>query len=167
MKHTLMVAAILVCCGLSGFAQDTPKVDLFGGYSYLRGGPGFGLPSGNASGWEAALTYNWNNWLSLKADIDGHYCCEQTMHNFLFGPQFTLKRGKLTPFVHGLVGFSYGTSFGGFSDTTLAFAGGGGLDVKVKDKISIRLFQADYVGTRYVDATQNHFRLSAGLVFHF
>ena len=73
----------------------------------------------------------------------------------------------MKPYLHGLVGGSHGTSFGGFSDTVLGFALGGGLDVKWTDRISVRIVQADYLGTRYADATQNNFRLSAGLVFHF
>ena len=53
------------------------------------------------------------------------------------------------------------------SPWVLGFAAGGGLDVKWTDRISVRLVQADYLGTRYGDATQNNFRLSAGIVFHF
>ena len=124
------------------------------------------LPTGDAHGWEGTLGYNWNHWLTLAADFDGHYCCDQTMHNFLFGPQINLSKGKLKPYVHGLVGVSHGTS-PGFTDTVLGFALGGGLDLKVSDRISVRLVQADYLGTRYGDFTQNNIRLSGGLVFHF
>lgn len=166
MRKFCLLALLVLGFAVPGSAQDS-KVDIFGGYSYVRGGPGFGLPSGNASGWEATLSYNWKPWLSLNADIDGHYCCDQTMHDFLFGPQINLGHGKLKPFVHGLVGASHGTSGGVFSDTVRGFAVGGGLDVKASDRISVRIVQADYLGTRYLDATQNHFRLSVGLVFHF
>ena len=166
MKKTLWLAPLVVLLAMQGFAQDTAKWDVFGGYSFVHSDPGLGLSSGNASGWEASLDYNWNNWLALKADFDGHYCCAQTMHNFLFGPQFNLGHGKVKPWVHGLVGASHGTS-GGFSDTVLGFALGGGIDVKWTDRITVRLVQADYLGTRYGDATQNNFRVSTGLVFHF
>ena len=166
MKKALWLAPLVVLFAMQGFAQDS-KVDIFGGYSYVRSDPGFSLPAGNASGWEGALTYNWNNWLALKADFDGHYCCDQTMHNFLFGPQINLGHGKVKPYLHGLVGGSHGTSTGGFSDTVLGFALGGGIDVKWTDRISVRVVQADYLGTRYADATQSNFRLSSGLVFHF
>ena len=167
MKRALWVTALVVFCAIGSWAQYDSKVDVFGGYSFVHSDPGLSLASGNASGWEASLTYNWNKWLALKADVDGHYCCDQSMHNFLFGPQFNLGHGKLKPFVHGLVGASHGTSTGGFSDTVLGFAAGGGLDLKWTDRISVRLVQADYLGTRYGDATQNNFRLSAGIVFHF
>ncbi len=167
MKKALLFAPLVVLFAIQGVAQDTSKVDFFGGYSFVHSDPGFALPSGNASGWEAALDYNWNHWLALKADMDGHYCCDQTMHDFLFGPQINLAQGKWKPYLHGLVGVSHGTSTGGFSDTVLGFAVGGGLDVKWTDRISVRVVQADLLGTRYADETQKHFRLSAGLVFHF
>ncbi len=166
MKKALWLVPLVVLCVTQGWAQDTAKWDIFGGYSFVHSDPG-ALPSGSASGWEASLDYNWNHWLALKADFDGHYCCDQTMHNFLFGPQFNLGHGKLKPWVHGLVGASHGTSPGGFSDTVLGFAAGGGIDVKWTERISVRLIQADYLGTRYADFTQNNFRFSAGLVFHF
>ena len=166
MKKALLLAPLMVLLALPGFAQDT-QWDIFGGYSFVHSGPGFGLASGDAHGWEASLGYNWNKWLTLKADFDGHYCCDQTMHNFLFGPQFNLGKGQVKPFVHELVGASHGTSTGGFSDTVRGFAAGGGIDVKWTERISVRLVQADYLGTRYADATQNNFRVSAGLVIHF
>jgi opacity protein-like surface antigen len=121
----------------------------------------------DTSGWEASVNYHWNNWLGLKADFDGHYCCDGAkMHDFLFGPQITFGHGELSPYVHGLAGVSHGTQ-AGFTDTVLAYAVGGGLDVKITDRVSWRLAQADYFGTRYADATQHDFRLSTGLVFRF
>lgn len=168
MKKVLVVTALLLLCSLGSWAQNDPQFDLFGGYSYLHSGPGMGLSSADANGWEASATYNWNRWLALKADIDGHYCCDQTMHNFLFGPQINLLHGKkVQPFVHGLVGVSHGTSTGGFSDNVFAYAVGGGFDYKWTDRISIRIVQADYLGTRYGGETQHNLRLSAGIVFHF
>jgi len=167
MKKAFWVTLIALSCAVAGTAQDFSKVDVFGGYSYLRSDPGLGLASGDGHGWEASAAYNVNKWFSLKADVDGHYCCDQTMHNFLFGPQISFRGEKVTPFVHGLVGGSHGTSTGGFSTTVMAFALGGGLDIKWTDRVSLRLAQVDYLGTRYGDATQNNLRVSAGIVIHF
>ncbi len=165
MKSTVLVSVLVLVCALPGLAQDY-KADVFAGYSFLHTSPGSGLPSADASGWEASATYNWNRWLGLKADVDGHYCCDASLHNFLFGPQIRLGHDKLSPFVHGLFGVSHGSS-GGFTDNAFAFALGGGLDYKATDRISIRIAQADYLGTRFADYTQNNFRFSAGLVFRF
>ena len=165
MKRILLITGMVVLCAMQGFAQDS-KVDLFAGYSFLHTSPGSGLSSADAHGWEGAATWNWNNWLGLKADFDGHYCCDASLHNFLFGPQINLGHGKLAPFVHGLVGVSHGSA-GGVTDDAFAFALGGGLDVKATDRIAIRIAQADYFGTRFAGYTQNNFRFSAGLVFKF
>src|SRR5512140_1626927 len=164
MKRACLVV-LLACVCVAQVSAQTPKFDFFGGYSFVHSDPN-GLESGNAHGWEASLNYNWNSWLGLKADFDGHYCCDQTMHNFLFGPQISLGHGKLAPYVHGLVGASHGTSTGGFSDTVLGFALGGGVDWKVRSSWSWRVVQVDYLGTRYGDETQNNVRLSTGLVWH-
>lgn len=163
MKKMLWMSVLVLLCALPALAQDS-KVDVFAGYSFLHTSPGTGLPSANASGWEGALTYNWNNWLGLKADVDGHYCCDASLHNFLFGPQISLGHGKVSPYVHGLVGVSHGSA-SGFTDNAFAFALGGGLDVKATNRIAVRIAQVDYLGTRFADYTQNNFRFSAGLVF--
>ncbi len=165
MKRALLVTVLVALCAVPGVAQDS-KVDLFAGYSFLHTSPGTGLPSAGASGWEGAVTYNWNRWLGLKADFDGHYCCDASLHDFLFGPQFTLSHGKVTPFAHGLVGVSHGNA-AGFTDDAFAFVLGGGLDVKATDRIAVRIAQADYFGTHFAGYTQNNFRFSAGLVFRF
>lgn len=165
-KTCLLVLLLLVVSAMPSVAQDT-KFELFGGYSYLRGNPGGGLPTVDTSGWEASVAYNWNSWLALKADFDGHYCCDGAkMHDFLGGPQINFGHGELRPYIHALVGVSHGSQ-GTFSDTVLAFAGGGGVDVKITDRFAWRVAQVDYFGTRYADHTQNNFRLSTGLVFHF
>jgi len=163
MKRILLLAVVALVCALPGFAQES-KVDIFAGYSFLHTSPGSGLPSANASGWEGALTYNWNSWLGLKADIDGHYCCDASLHNFLFGPKVTLGHEKASPFLHALFGVSHGSA-SGVSDDAFAFALGGGLDIKATDRISVRVGQLDYLGTRFAGYTQNNMRFSAGLVF--
>jgi opacity protein-like surface antigen len=166
MKKILLAGTLAVLLILPAVAQDTPLVDVFGGYSYLHSDPG-ALPAAHTSGWEASVTYNWNDWLGLKADVDGHYCCDgQKMHDFLFGPEFTLHRGKIRPYVHALGGVSVGRS-DTFSEDVWAVAIGGGVDWRVSDRMSIRVAQADWLGAHYGDEVRNNFRFSTGLVFHF
>ena len=45
-----------------------------------------------------------------------------------------------------------------------AAAFGGALDVKVHDKIAVRVIQAEYVVTPYLGLRQDNMRLSAGIV---
>jgi len=49
---------------LSAAALAAPKAEIFGGYqlTHFDGGP-------NSSGWNAALTGNFNSWLGITADF--------------------------------------------------------------------------------------------------
>ncbi len=119
--------------------------------------------------------------------------------SFLFGPQVSYRGiSNIKPFGHMLFGgmrasklvpnsTSSGGVGGGFviiagpscpslycvaPATTFAMAFGGGLDVKVTDRIWIRAFQADYVRAEITTgygtiATQNDLRISTGIVFRF
>jgi hypothetical protein len=56
------------------------------------------------------------------------------------------------------------------SSAGIALVAGGGLDVNVNSKIAVRLFQADYVLTRFnnqnvaTERNQSNFRASTGVV---
>jgi hypothetical protein len=107
--------------------------------------------------------------LGLKADFDGHYCCSgqgEREHNFLFGPQFNIRRRSANFFFHALAGVSHGNA-PGFSDTVLAWAAGGGVDIRLRGRIFLRVAQVDYLGTNYAGALQHNLRYSGGLVFKF
>jgi len=170
MRRLMMCIGLLALFSCCAYAQTTtPQWDVFAGYSYLRANPGGGFVAANASGWEAAATWNWNHWLGLKADFDGHYCCDgQHEHNFLFGPQFTMRRHRANVFFHALGGVSHGST-AGFSETTPAWVFGGGLDLKFEryPRLAFRVVQADYLGTNYADEVQHNFRYSAGIVVQF
>ncbi len=134
----LTVAALLtiaLLCAVSAFAQtETPKVQVFGGYSLLHAdtsgvssttlddlfsvSPGtFSLKS-NYSGWNAEAQFNANRWLGVAADVSGHYGTPVTAsgvtgivglpsaraYSFLFGPVLSYRTDKFTPFVHALFG---------------------------------------------------------------
>ncbi len=169
MRTTLVLAGLLLLLPSSAVAQDTPTAEVFGGYSYIRANPKGGFIGSNGSGWNASAAWNWNKQWGLKADVSGYYCCSgngEREHNFLFGPQFNIRRQKANFFVHGLVGVSHGNA-PGFSDTVLAWAGGGGVDIRWTDRVSVRVLQVDYFGTNYANTLQHHFRYSGGLVFRF
>lgn len=107
---------------------------------------------------------------------------------FLFGPQYSFRRvPRVTPFVHALFGGVQGArqmaipvvpagSGAGcpllacsgpsiISQTAFAMALGGGLDVKVRKHIWIRLIQADYIRQNFSEGAMDSPRISAGLVF--
>jgi outer membrane immunogenic protein len=173
MRRLVFAAVLILLAMLSASAQEeTPKAEVFGGYSYA---------GGNAYGWDGSVAGNVNRWFGLVADFSGQYTHIESpdsderirTHSFLFGPRFSLRRNKhLTPFVHALLGATHtdsrarelGFDFH-FTDTSFAAALGGGLDIRVGNHVAIRAFQLDYLHTNLFGGTQNKGRIAFGIVF--
>lgn len=105
-----------------------------------------------------------------------------SLYNALGGIQIknnsTDKRFK--PFVHALVGVGHGrtkvksvtcpvsvdcSGLVGGSETGLAGAFGGGLDIKLGNHVDLRLVQIDYNPIKFQDGIQKNVRLGIGIVF--
>ena len=52
------------------------------------------------------------------------------------------------------------------SETVFAGAFGGGLDIRLSNRIDLRVIQFDYNPTRFFDSTQHNTRIGVGIVFH-
>jgi opacity protein-like surface antigen len=125
MRKSLLAVLILACCASLTFAQqqDYPKVEVFGGYSYLRAdirpsGGDFGGGE-NLNGFHAQFSGNIKRNFSIAGDISGHYKnftpdasvpeiritdARASLYNFLAGPQVKARRGRVTPFAEALFG---------------------------------------------------------------
>jgi len=168
--------------------EPHPLIDLFGGYSYQRFNANAGTPEN--LGWHggtAALALNVNSWFSLVADFGVYHIKDPstvsgTSYTYLFGPQFSYRTPRWTPFVHALFGAERladiqvtpptGSTFfnHSFSANGFATALGGGLDFNLNKRVGIRLFQAEYLMSHIADGhdnEQNNMRASTGLVLHF
>ncbi len=179
----LLAVMLLFAMPLVGFAQDSSKVDIFGGYSYLRGDDDNG--GIDLHGFNVSFNQNFVKWAGLKFDISGHYGdvtilpgqpkFDLDSYLFLIGPQINLpKYERLHPYGHVLFGVMRNTltNFGPIGrqsvrDSAFALALGGGVDVKITKIVAVRLFQGDYVLTTFDGDTQNNFRASTGLVLRF
>ncbi|HEX4605296.1 MAG TPA: OmpA family protein [Candidatus Angelobacter sp.] len=175
----------------SSASSDTyPAVDLFAGYSYIRFRTDAGTKEGfNLHGFTGALAGNVNRWFSLVGDF-GVYQIKDlppsvtgSAYTFLFGPQFSRRGERWTPFVHALFGAARladiqastiptGSAFfnRSFSQNSFATALGGGLDANINKHIGVRIFQVEYLLTKFTnggDNKQDNLRASAGLVLHF
>ena len=190
MRKLFFIAALTLALSIIAQAQEAPRVEVFGGYSYMRlDDDGSGLDRDlngfNVSGNIKVLRKR----LEIKADVSDHFGqitftpgisnIDQRQFLFLFGPQFSLRKsGNIQPFVHTLFGFENlrlnNDIIGDITDTGFAFAAGGGVDVKaLSSRLSFRLVQADYVLTKFSDSsasgnnTNNNLRISTGLVVRF
>ena len=171
MRRMIFVVGLMVMMYLPTMAQEQkPRVEVFGGYSYA---------GGNFHGWNASVTGNVNKWFGVTADFSGYHGGtsepnfeeRQSANTYMVGPKFSLRRKRVTPFAYALFGgariHSRATEFGQLSiatDTGSGIALGGGLDVRVNDRIAIRAFQRDYLRVNLFNEVNNRGRLSFGLV---
>jgi hypothetical protein len=189
MKYLVHLALAALFLFGSASAQSIPAIDVFGGYSYLSfdfpANPSAGTASQRLAlnGYDFSASVGLFHHLSVEADFSGHSLnnCDNTTFNctnfsYMFGPRFNLRdrSSRITGFVHALGGRDNSTlAYNGssLSDTSLAFAGGGGIDYWLFRHIGIQLGPVDYMYTRHLNdfgvPSQNNFRASAGVVFRF
>ena len=184
MTKLVVLSVLLGLLVLPVVAQDTPKVEVFGGYQFTHASESG--ESANFNGWNASVTGNFNRWLGVAADFSGSYDSESvsiagigdfsgSMHvyTYTFGPVISLNHeGTFSPFVHALFGGArLGASASGVgSGSTNGFAlmAGGGADAKLSSHLAVRLFQADYVYLHFDGGSlKKNVRVSTGLVFRF
>jgi len=158
-----LLLGILFVALLPAAAQDDDKVEVFGGYSYMRFRPGNDV---NLNGWEASAQYKFKDWLGGVADFDGHYGGGTSKYNYLFGPQISFP-ARVSPFVHFLIGGSHEHVNGVGSDSSFAAALGAGIDTKLSGPIFWRIIQGDWIHTSQFGGSQNNGRLSTGIVIKF
>jgi opacity protein-like surface antigen len=176
-KFALFCITMLLFAGIAS-AQDTdsPKVEVFGGYSYVRFNPGMGAPGDNFNGGTGSVSFNPNSWLGLVGDFGGYHWSQGSdvapsdvnVFSYLFGPKIAFRSGRFTPFAQVLFGAVHSYVAGGPSENAFAMAMGGGADWNFTDHLGIRLIQADYLMTRFgfggPSYTQNSARISTGVV---
>jgi hypothetical protein len=191
MQKLFFIAALALALPVIAQAQESPRTEIFGGYSYIRldDNDVVGLDR-DLNGFNVSSNFTlFGKSLGLKADVSGHFGdslvtflprTDFRQYLFLFGPQFSLRKSeRFQPFAHVMAGFAYSqtkndTLLIDLTDTGFAFAAGGGVDVKTPlgSKLAVRLIQADYVLTRFDDGvggriSSHNIRASTGIVLRF
>ncbi len=154
----------------------------------------------NCAGGGGTFAYNLSSLIGIAADLGGCKYFGQTVpaqistkidgngFTYLFGPRITLRKGKLNPFFEVNFGgmrislsckssstncnaFSNGNTY---SKNAFALTAGGGFDIRLTKKFSLRPVQAEYLYTRFGNScpanictnnnNQNSFRLKSGIV---
>jgi opacity protein-like surface antigen len=174
----------------NAFAVENPIT----GKTFITGQNSF-----NCAGGGGTIAYNFSSMLGIAADLGGCKFFGNTLglgntingnqFTFLFGPRLTFRNASpLTPF--------FELSFGGdrlsascknsasdcvnatggntYSKTAFALSVGGGFDIKINKKFSIRPVQIEYLYTRFGNEcalavcnnnnNQNSLRLKSGIV---
>jgi hypothetical protein len=187
MHRFLALAVLPSLLAVPLVAQDNSRIEVFGGYQYLRVGNADGGGAGlNLNGWNASATVNINKYLGVAADFSGSYktlfagtpiSVDLHTYTYTFGPVVSLHSGL---FAHALFGGVHSiptacTLYSGSPDECgsgiyngFAMMLGGGLDVRARKSIAIRVFQIDWVRLPFKEGGENaNMRFSTGLVFRF
>ncbi len=172
MRKFLVLLPLLVL-PVSALAQETPQVEVFGGYSNLNAN--MNASSVNLNGVNFSVAENLNSWFGGALDISSHFGTENgfrtNTQSLTYGPVFSYRKNKtIVPFAHAMLGaVRGGPEYLGISKPEERFGvyTGGGLDVKVTPHVALRVIQADYLMTRFSNARQDNIRLSAGIILLF
>lgn len=137
----------------------------------------------NTYGFNAAYTRYLTERFGLTGEFGAHFrqrgALDISKYTYLGGITVLPFEGattedRATVFTHALFGaannrftFDNGVTRVSTSDTALAMALGGGVDLKVNKNVAVRLFQAEYAPTFFGNDQQHNFRLSTGLVLRF
>jgi hypothetical protein len=188
MRVRALIAVLgLMLFGGSGFAQEDPRAEVFGGYSYLNIDTNGLTSRQSANGWEASLSGNFSRTFAVEGSVAGYYkaysfdftpvglgVVDVHVHDYSYvaGPRVNFR----PVFVHALIGGDHltGSALGkSASQDSFAAALGGGLQLKVAPRWAIR-GSGDYVlthhnifGSPLQSYTQNNFRASVGIVYLF
>jgi hypothetical protein len=129
----ILSAASIVLLVVAAAAQEFPKVEVGGNYSYLRFAPSGPYTKGHSlNGGGGSVVYNWNEYLGIKADLQGYTSnttgfnipanptfpnglngnVQGNMFTYLFGPQFKVRAHKIQPFGHLLFGGAHTNVYG-------------------------------------------------------
>lgn len=151
-RWALLCGAVLLFAGIAS-AQD--KVELFGGYSYVRADQNlFGTTSSlNFNGGSGSAAYNLLPWVGIVADFGGYHWngsgvyagTDGTAVSYMFGPKVSMRLGHVTPFVQSLYG---GTHLSGETCS-------GGAGVRVRP-------QGTTGGTSCTSGSTNGFSMTVG-----
>jgi hypothetical protein len=158
-----------------GYGQNVPRMEVFGGFSYLNAGTSALTARQNVVGFEGSVSINLNSWVGGEANFSGYYKTITIVnvatvafrdYSAMAGPRINMHKA----FFHALVGIDHlvgSTNFYGAtasSDNALAGAAGGGVQWNMTRQLALRT-SADYVMSRFGGVMQNNFRVTLGIVF--
>jgi opacity protein-like surface antigen len=158
-----------------GSSSTTDQFEVFGGYSFLHiSSDGYGY---NYNGGSGSLDWNPTPWLGIVGDFGGYHYSKgdetSNIFTYLFGPKVSLHKDSFTPFAQALFGGAHFTdkecsgtgsmtTCDSGSENAFAMALGGGVDWNATPHLGVRLFQLEYLMSRFSSQTQNNVRLSVG-----
>ncbi len=176
MKRFTWLVVVGLVLGSVAFAQDSPKVEITGYYSYFRFNPENSgtLSSHSLNGGGADISYFITKMIGIKAEFGGYQSNSVTFTNgistatasanlftYNVGPVVKFRSDKFEPFAEVLFGGAHSSFYGNLckqlttcvvnnpSNNAFDFVIGGGIDIPLTHSIAFRPAQVDYVLTRF------------------
>jgi opacity protein-like surface antigen len=176
MKRALWLFLVILIFGATARAQETPRVEISGGYSFLDANVNSGSSSTSfrLNGGNVSATENLNRWFGGRLEFNGFGGTESgisvTAQTITYGPVIAYRKfERITPFGHVQIGAIHASQgYLGISQsaTKFALAAGGGVDVNLNDRFAVRV-QGDYLMSRFLSLRQDNLLISTGLVVRF
>ena len=171
------LAAILSSCAVLSAQEGTPRYEVGLNYSWLHVNSANDDRQRTGNGGSGSFVYNINNMVGLVADFGGYANTRinDRLLTYMFGPRFSWRHGRLTPYTQFLFGGAYvwnNLDTRSITQNAFAMAAGGGVDYTLTKHFALRPLQVEYVMTQ-IDSTkgfgshQNDVRYSGGVVFRF
>lgn len=187
MNMPLRIAVLIAVLGIAlpvKAQEDATKMGLYAGYDYIRfhvNSKVNGVLSSdtfNGNGGGGQLEYDPNARLGIVGDLTAYAVTYSNgslaawVMPYLAGPRVNLHEGRITPYVQALFGGILASNKIGNmgSQNNFAMTAGGGINIRVSRRWSIRPVQAEYFLTKIpngLNNRQNNFRFSAGIVLRF
>jgi hypothetical protein len=199
---SLIGLAAMVALSSAAFAQSTdvevPKYDIFLGYQWIHPGgttptpsePGYSAaaPFGSAlpdspNGFGAAVARNFSKYLALELDYGKNWTTNGKGMNeqeLSLGPRLMFRTTDANFFMHAMISWNQLGAPELYRDNNIGAILGGGIDVPITKRFTLRPIAADYVWARhnYSDAVDPEFgdlrrptlegvRLRSGIVLNF
>ena len=166
----LLVAFLaLTPCVLS--AAEAPRIQVFGGYTRMQfDSKAFGFTSDTGlNGGTIGGAFNLVPYFGVKTQITIATGPNVRSRDWVIGPQGMYSKWGVLFFGHVLFGKAETRLHVPNvveEDNALATILGGGVDIPIARRISIRAIQVDYLRTKPLGVEQNDVKFTTGVVFH-
>jgi len=99
MNKQIVSFAFVLLFAICSVAQDIPKEEIYGGYTFVRFNASAPVNAFTANGGVGSFQYNFNKWIGLAAELGGVHngalsisssgtlTPDQTAFTYLFGPR--------------------------------------------------------------------------------
>ncbi len=177
-RMLILVFVVALLVGLPAQAQDSPKAEIFGGFSVLSE---LVFDREAFLGFQARASVNLTENLGIVADFGRQsktitepftgLDLTANITEYLFGPRYVVRGERASGFIHALFGGERvsvpvpGQSFA-VALNAFAMGFGGGVDVNVGRSLAVRVIQFDWLPTRFEGVwSTEQVRFGFGIVY--